>query len=218
MLLEKGDANIYAYLARLVILEITRCDREYAAFYVSDPVVLAGEASVKSYEAAIIELEGEGDAMQIVELLTEARVLKIQLTRTALEAAIRALAAGGEHARATSMLKSLISEGNEVDPTVLAAVITSLSKTRDSAHFKDMAEVAAGMEVEDSRVSCALARLAARSGEVDDAYVILDKLVSKEQPVDNATFDVVAIELIKAGDERAEEVLEWKEYLAVGLD
>lgn len=197
--------------------------------------------TAESYTASLLAAERDADVMRAMEVVTEARVLKLALPREALEAGIRTFAASGQWQRAVDMLEALASDGSgPAAPETAEAVFVSLSNAggeaagaRALALFEAM-EAAGGVAAPIRNI---LIRTCASGGQLERAIELLEAAVMARSSmelddgdeqggggsasaasdrfyIEGMTYSVVATECIKAGLQgKAEEVLDLRDYL-----
>jgi len=162
-----------------------------------------------------VELEAEGSWLTVLELLAEVKLLRLDISQGARESATRACAAGDQWERALDMLGGLEAPA----AATVAAVVAAVGQVRDAAAMSRLLAAVGPLLPEADRLYGAIARHAARAGLLQEAYDITERLIRAETYIEESTFSTLALELVKAGEaDMAEEVLEWKDYLAVGWD
>uniref|UniRef100_A0A7S0WM12 PROP1-like PPR domain-containing protein n=1 Tax=Chlamydomonas leiostraca TaxID=1034604 RepID=A0A7S0WM12_9CHLO len=183
-------------------------------------VVVVRAASTQTSEAYAAQLhkaEESGDWLRAFEIMTEANALKMALPSPAVEGAIRTMAKGGQAARAMDLLSKM--QGHTPSEATVSALFAAFAAGKHA----DLAR-ALLQELEKGGASPRLRSLAhnatiktlARAGQAVAAYEALDVLVTNKQGlvVELDTYSSVCIELMKVGEtEKAEEVLEWREFL-----
>jgi hypothetical protein len=194
-----------------------------------------------TYTEALIAAEADGDVMRVMEVVTEARVLKHVLPPHALEAGIRTFAAGGQWQRAVDMLQALMAAadgsngGSGVSPATARAVFQALADGGQAAAALSLLNaIEASGAAPPAAVRNLVVRTCAMGGELDTALELLEAMVDEAMSGDDGsdgsgsgsgsgdavvtneaqTFATVATECIRAGKQTmAEAVLDWRDYL-----
>lgn len=171
-----------------------------------------------AYTARLAECERHGKWEEVIELMTEVRVLDVELPPEAYEAGLRTLAVGNQADYAAKLLGRLLEHKTSLDNQVIVEVFSSLSRNRCAdaalalftAHYEGRKDQPVYAPVYN-----AVVRACARGGKLDEALSMLDALVlDDEVQSEGRTFDVVAAECMFAGRQDAGlEVLEMRDYL-----
>ncbi|KAI8465081.1 MAG: hypothetical protein J3K34DRAFT_525634 [Monoraphidium minutum] len=192
-------------------------------------------STVESYTQTLLAAERDGDVMRVMEVVTEARVLKLQLPAEATEASIRTFAAGGQWQRAVEMLEALMAGGGggaQAGGDTAAAVFRALADGQQAERALQLLEVMEqGGRPVTSPVRNLVVRTCAAGGRLDRALELLEGMAEAALrsassgecsggddadvvSIDGVTFSAVASECLKQGlTAQAEEVLDWRDYL-----
>lgn len=179
---------------------------------------LLTRANPSKYTDQLLECERDSKWEDVIELMTEVRVLQVELPAEAYEAGLRTLATGNQADYAAKLLGRVLDSGTVLADDTIMHVFSSLSRNRcaDAAlglfrsHYEGRKDHPAYAPVYN-----AVVRACARGGKLDEALAMLDALVMDDGvQSEGRTFDVVAAECMFAGRQDAGlEVLEMRDYL-----
>lgn len=174
--------------------------------------------ATQNYATRLAECEQNGKWEEVIELMTEVRVLDVELPAEAYEAGLRTLATSNQADYAAKLLGRVLDGATPLDDQVIIEVFSSLSRNRCAdaaltlyrAHYDGRKDHPAYAPVYN-----AVVRACARGGKLDEALAMLDVLVMDDEvQSEGRTFDVVAAECMFAGRQDAGlEVLEMRDYL-----
>lgn len=156
-----------------------------------------------------------------VEVITKTSMLKLALPHASTEAAIRIFSSGGQWQRSMSLYEGLCRQGHPPSQATTTALFGALAQGNqlDLAEqlLKDLSSSSSSSASEGSDLTGPhniVMRIVARQGDVKRASDMLDAALKADAfRVEGETFNCIAIELMKAGEqEKAEEVLEMRDY------
>ncbi|GBF97943.1 hypothetical protein Rsub_10616 [Raphidocelis subcapitata] len=177
-------------------------------------------STADAYTQSLLAAERDGDVLRVMEVVTEARVMKLELPPAALEAGIRTFAEGGQWQRAVDMLEALAAAGRRAELSTSEAVFRALAGGGQAERALALYEaLEAGGGGVSGPVLNLVVRTCAAGGQLERALQLLEGMVlsssdSEEEGVEAITFTAVAGECLKQGlGSKAEEVLDWRDYL-----
>mmetsp|Transcript_24037 Transcript_24037/g.62176 ORF Transcript_24037/g.62176 Transcript_24037/m.62176 type:complete len:243 (-) Transcript_24037:232-960(-) len=191
-------------------------------------VCQAGSRSPETYVTLLQDACQADDWLKAFELITEAKVLDLQLPTQALEAAVQALARGGQAQRSADLLNKLFeAEGSQPSADTILAVLEAWAVAKDAGQAKALLEVLeqrhlTGLEGTGAlgRARNLVVRVLAATGNAWEAADMLDEYLKLQSQQDKQTlilfdtYSVVVHALVKIGEaERANEMLESRDYL-----
>lgn len=167
--------------------------------------------------ASITECETNSDLLRLVEIFTEINILKLEVPADCTETAIRVFAGAGKWERSVALYDGLRARGHAAAPVTVAAVFSALASggraEQAAVLLSELSAGGASLKGLEAPYNTVL-RAVARSGDVARACDMMDAALKNETvQLEPDTFNVLAIELMKAGEEgRAEEVLELRDF------
>ncbi|GAX82415.1 hypothetical protein CEUSTIGMA_g9843.t1 [Chlamydomonas eustigma] len=185
-------------------------------------VTVSCSSSVESVMSRLRDAERSQDWASTLEVMTEAKVLKMDLPQTAIESAMRTYCFSGQQwARGSTLFDSILKKGVKPDESTVTCLFEALAQGRQGRKALDYLKILASMHYEEAFLSTLndlVIRALVLEGEMEAALQLLEEAArscdSKGRSVKGSSFTFVANELIKAGrQEQAEEVLEMRDYL-----
>ncbi len=151
--------------------------------------------------------------------MTEANATSVILSSSSMESGIRALARGGQGSRAADRLLTLIQSPDcSLSPSTVMAVLSTLGGLPDKAEAVIQAlEEHGALQWEPHELAAAknvMWRGLARQ-DPTRAYAVFEQVLKRKAALlEQGTLSTLVAELLKRGEaERAEEVLEWRDFL-----
>ncbi|KAG2482925.1 hypothetical protein HYH03_018203 [Edaphochlamys debaryana] len=179
--------------------------------------VPVAERTADDYARLLRESSDSEDWPSTLELLTELKVLKLNLEPAALEPAIVSFARGGQWKRAEGLFRELQAAGHapagETTTALVAGLAAAEQGQRAAALLDETAAAGGGMGALGPAYNVVV-RALARQGQLDESYALITRLMKADVVVDGVTFTSVATCCMNAErTDLAEELLEMRDYL-----
>lgn len=171
------------------------------------------------YQSSLGSAEAAGDWVKTLEVLTEVRVLDIPLPDAALEVAARTLARGGQASRSADVVMQLVTTGAMPSGPTLHQVFVALAADRQAGKAEALLQLLSERGAPRAALTAGhnvVVRAVAQQ-DAARAYALLEALLApgSRVAVQQGTFFAVCYALVKAGEpDKADEVLEWRDYLS----